>query len=147
RFSLFHLVSAIRKKRRGICEVRNPELATGSAIRKAPNTNIQAPENVQMPITKRSPCKHAHEAWRLGIGASMELGCWRLVLRGIPCHFGAFLFHICSTRVAGVSARFTLFHLVSLKPKNFFHREGSFWQSGTKRAAPSHNCHNSDMVL
>jgi len=70
------------KIRRGICEARNLELAMGSAIRKAPNTNIQALENVQMPITKRPPCKRAsvlalgnwcfNGAWMLAFGASWQ---------------------------------------------------------------------------
>jgi len=76
---------------------------------KAPNTNIQAPENVQMPITKRTFCQRAHQSWCLGVGASMELGGWRLVLRAFTRHFDAFLFHIRSN----CRRRFSLFHLVS----------------------------------
>src|SRR5579884_283998 len=76
---------------------------------KAPNTNIQALENFQKPITKRISCQRAHQSWCLGIGASMELGCGRLVLRVFTRHFDAFLFHIRSN----CRRRFSLFHLVS----------------------------------
>ena len=50
----------------------------------------------QMRSTMRIPCQRAHQSWCLGIRASMELGCWRLELRGNPRHFDALLFQICA---------------------------------------------------
>jgi len=116
-YQVFHLVSACFTWFQLSGEKNWSGEAENLRFYKAPNTNIQAPENVQMPITKRSPCKPAHRSWRLGIGVSMELGGWHLVLRGIACHFGAFLFHICSKWSQGVSACFTWLHLRHAKTR------------------------------
>src|SRR5579884_1562216 len=106
--SLLRLVAATGKKLEEASVKREISTAQRS---KAPNTNIQAPENVQMPITKTISLQRYASV--LALGNWCFNGTWMLAF-GASWHSLPFWTHFCSISVPSGRRRFTLFHLVAL---------------------------------
>jgi len=56
----------------------------GLSSAEASTSNIQHPEKIQFPSSKRN--QSAVATWILGLGASLELGAWSLDLYSTTCH-------------------------------------------------------------